>query len=323
MSKTCTAVEVSIIIPAWNCAATIESVLDALRQQQQAPAFEVLVVDDSSTDDSVQRIQQYQQQHPDFSLHLVTQTRKAYAGGSRNAGLAQAQGRLIVFMDSDIVALPGLLKTHADYHARYPEQQTVVLGNVQIPPEWSRTPFLDISNAAKMWDSLTAGQSLHWSYFFGGNISAHKDFLLSVGGFNESYFRGEDTELGSRLQNQGMQIVYAPEAVGYHYHLRSIDDELRNNANYGKIFATYYCSDNPNLRRFAEESWYFETGLRPLIKQFLGFCVANPLLKPLTIALAKFADKSCPRLADPLWRLLFFYYGYRSFYAELKQLQHA
>lgn len=314
--------DLSIIIPAWNCAPIIDKTLTALAAQQTERCFEVIAVDDCSDDATLATLRAYAAQHPGFPLHVIEQAHKGYAAGTRNCGLQAARADLILFLDADIVAEPGLLDWHLDYHLNRPEAEAVVLGHVKIPPEWPRTPFLEISNAAQMWDDLQAGQKLHWSYFFAGNISAKKDFLLSVGGFNPAYFRGEDSELGCRLHERGMQIYYAPEAVGYHHHVRGIDDELRNNQNYGKIFATYYRSGNPHLRKFAEDSWYFERGPRVFIKRLLGFAVGNPLSRPLSLASAQFLDTRWPSLSSALWRLLFFHAGYQAFWRELNQHSH-
>lgn len=88
---------ISVVIPAWNAAATIERALDSVFKQTHAD-FEVLVVDDGSTDSTAEIVQFHA--HRDPRVRLIT-IDHAGPGAARNAGIAAATGEWIVFLDAD------------------------------------------------------------------------------------------------------------------------------------------------------------------------------------------------------------------------------
>src|SRR5690348_5760608 len=102
---------VSVIIPFFNSESflreTIESVL-----KQDYTNWELLLMDDGSTDESVQIARSFAEMHPDkifYYEHLGHQNKGLSA--TRNAGIRQARGELVTFIDSDDVWLPGFLTT--------------------------------------------------------------------------------------------------------------------------------------------------------------------------------------------------------------------
>ena len=90
----------SIIIPAFNAEATINRCLDSVYSLPiSEDAFEVIVVDDCSTDHTVDLIRAYEKKHP--NLILLAQLQNHRQGAARNRGLGVAKGEYIVFLDSD------------------------------------------------------------------------------------------------------------------------------------------------------------------------------------------------------------------------------
>jgi glycosyltransferase involved in cell wall biosynthesis len=101
--------DLSVIIPAWNRADTIGAALDSVFAQDWRPGggeMEVIVVDDCSTDDLPAVIGKY-----DGKVRLVRHQRNLGAAAARNSGIAAARGRLLAFLDSEDVWLPGKLST--------------------------------------------------------------------------------------------------------------------------------------------------------------------------------------------------------------------
>jgi len=313
--------EISIVIPAWNCAHILPATLAALNAQIGEHQVEVIVVDDCSSDTTAEVVQECVARYPLLHLNFVRKTQRGNAASSRNIGIHHAQSHLVWFLDADIVTVPKSLDAHLHYHQQYPQQHAVVLGYVQIPPEWPRTTYIEISNAAKEWDSIESGSALPWWNFFTGNISAKKGFLLSVGGFNEQIDRGEDVEMGRRLYDLGLQIYYAKAAIGYHYHLRTPVQEFANNQSYGILYARLYHSGDPVLQHYAASFWYLDNGLRASIKSVLGWMVANRWVFPLTWRVAKWLEPVLPLLSGALWRLSWYHAGMSAFRAESQRLQ--
>lgn len=109
---------ISVVIPARNRAATLGYCLDSV-VNQTCPPFEVLVVDDGSTDDTVARVQQYG--HP--NVRVIVPARSGGAQAARNHGIRQAKGDWIAFQDSDDAWDPHKL-----------EKQVAALGRYQFDP---------------------------------------------------------------------------------------------------------------------------------------------------------------------------------------------
>ena len=97
----------SIVVPAYNAARTLPETLDSLLLQTETD-FEIIVVDDGSTDETADVVARYQR---DPRVHLVRQANRGLAG-ARNSGIAAAKGEYIGFCDADDLWLPGKLAAH-------------------------------------------------------------------------------------------------------------------------------------------------------------------------------------------------------------------
>lgn len=104
---------VSVIIPSYNSARFIRATLESVLKQSPA-VFELIVVDDGSTDDSASIVASYE------AVRLIRQTNQGVAV-ARNAGLAIARGEYLVFLDADDVLLPGALEAGLNAFASHPE----------------------------------------------------------------------------------------------------------------------------------------------------------------------------------------------------------
>jgi glycosyltransferase involved in cell wall biosynthesis len=94
---------VSVIIPTCNRRAMLEKCLDALRRQTY-PDYELIVVDDCSTDDTAQFLRDFAERHPQLRFRTFRNARHAGANPSRNRGVRAASGAFVAFLDSDCIA---------------------------------------------------------------------------------------------------------------------------------------------------------------------------------------------------------------------------
>src|SRR5215470_9827202 len=114
---------VSIVVPTYNRRASLQRLLEALVHQTYARSdFEVIVVDDGSTDGTVEFART-----TDFGYQVrVIEQEHSGPAAARNRGVTEAHGELIVFLDDDVVPVDGLLAQHVADHA--PDPKLVVIG---------------------------------------------------------------------------------------------------------------------------------------------------------------------------------------------------
>jgi glycosyltransferase involved in cell wall biosynthesis len=106
---------ISVVIPAYNRADTIERALDSVRAQNFRD-MEIIVVDNCSEDDTVVRVKAWAGDQPSFKL--IRHDRNKGEAGSRNSGVRAARGRYVAFLDSDDEWLPGKLQCQLDALAK-------------------------------------------------------------------------------------------------------------------------------------------------------------------------------------------------------------
>jgi len=218
------AVDASIIIPAYNRRRRLEGTLRALEALDYPPdAYEVVLVDDGSEDGTGEVF--LQRSYP-FRFHCLRHPVNRGRSAARNTGVKKARGRIVVFLDDDMQAAPGLLRGHLSHHGE--NNDTVVLGNICHAPEVFATAlirYLDSRGVHK----LKAGDPIPYRYFSSGNVSMEREFLIQSGLFDERFrsFGGEDLELGYRLSKNGARFVFSPDALAYRFDYRDIPETCR------------------------------------------------------------------------------------------------
>jgi GT2 family glycosyltransferase len=219
---------VTIIMPTYNRLKLLLKCLQALKRQTvPRSAYEVVIVDDGSTDDTAKALAGLGMKP---WVRFFHQDHKG-AAAARNLGIGEALGELILFIGDDIVATPDLLAQHMACHAKHPQESIAVLGYVTWSPEIEVTPFMHwLENGGpqfKYW-AIKDPEDVSWRHLYTANISFKRKFLLQNGLFDEDFPSAshEDTELGYRLSGRGLRIVYSSHAVGYHYHPTRLCDGM-------------------------------------------------------------------------------------------------
>lgn len=254
---------ISLVIPTYNKLPRLKLTLTSIeRQTMNRNEFEVILVNDASTDGTDKFLSQYR---PSFNLIYCPLKENKGRSAARNEGLRRCNGNLVVFTDDDCLISDTFLEYHASawkqgvvHHGAiwnlpylkffvdpsagtlYPEfehRNIPALLKMCVTEEDVATQFERIAQGAKKThyektiQSLLRSESTYrWLSCTGGNIALEQSALEAVGGFDEQFGKAwgaEDIELGYRLYKHGMSFAYLEEAPVYHLaHYRTDTDEL-------------------------------------------------------------------------------------------------
>ncbi|RDI96264.1 glycosyltransferase [Meiothermus sp. QL-1] len=250
----------SLIVPTHNRRALLEKKLRGL--EEQAGHFEVVVVADGCTDDTLTFLRGYQ---PPYPLRVL-ETPGLGAAGARNRGVEAAEGEVILFSDDDVMLMPGCVAAHQQAHARA-SRPTVFVGKLRLPKE------LKGSGAAEM-----LGPRAFWWNFTGNNSSLPKALLSAVGGYDAEGFAGyggEDPDLGYRLMRAGARFVFLPEAEALHEAWAHQGEAMRRARRAGAAHMRVY-------RKYGDSAIAWALGVHPVLLALKMAVLpwAKPLLGP-------------------------------------------
>jgi GT2 family glycosyltransferase/glycosyltransferase involved in cell wall biosynthesis/SAM-dependent methyltransferase len=222
--------EISVIIPTYNRCAVLASCLAALEQQSLAKErFEVIVIDDGSTDGTEQFCRGISMS---FTLVYLRQS-NAGAGAARKLGSEVARGKYLLLFNDDTLAAPELLVEHLNAQHEYAPKKYAVLGDFRYPTEAGKralTSFLATRPFLFPQVNMKAGFYRESWYFIASNLSVRREAVLDAGSFDPQFRVAEDTELGARLEQKGYRILYRPKALAWHDHLDFTSTDLLKRA---------------------------------------------------------------------------------------------
>jgi len=214
---------ISVVIPTRNRAHFLEEALSSLARQSTSEPYEVIVVNDGSTDETVEVCKRWRASMP---LTLVN----APFGGisaAKNLGVDAAHARLVLFFDDDDVANGRLIEEHLCTHQIHPQEHVSVLGFTDWHPRLQKTEVMryitEVGHYLFGYTQLQQDQALSYHYFWGGRSSCKKSLLLRAGGFRPEFtFGSEDIEAGYRISkllgqrrnwDRDLLVIYNRRAV--------------------------------------------------------------------------------------------------------------
>jgi GT2 family glycosyltransferase len=211
--------EISVVIPSCNTREILRGTIQALQQQTfPREAYEIIIVD-RSTDGTAEMVRATEGPVP---IRYVDQPNNGRSA-ARNLGVRIARGRVLLFLDSDLWATPTLL---AEHHEHYPStaQRVGVHGRSLIHPEARSNLFMQVKDTSP---DFTVRQNDDLSPFHvtARNLSMLRADFEAAGGFDEGFlgYGFEDMEFALRLRERGVRFAYEPRALGYHYHVETVD----------------------------------------------------------------------------------------------------
>ena len=239
--------KISVVTPTHNKVDLLERTLLSLDQQDLPWSdYEVVVVDDGSSDATPEFLRDYRSNH---GWKTVRQDENRGRAAARNQGLAVASGELIVFLDDDMELADDCLRAHREFHEAH--ERAAGVGNVIMHPKLDRAP-IDRYMSTRGAQKIQSRGPLPWKYFSTNNASVRREDLLAVGGFDENfvYYGFEDLELAWRLEKErGVTFGYVAGARSLHIHAHSLEDVLAKKTLCGRSSLRYLFEKHPETRR--------------------------------------------------------------------------
>jgi glycosyltransferase involved in cell wall biosynthesis len=302
----------SVIVATFNRRELLLCVLDALdRQSVNAKEFEVIVVDDGSTDGTAAAVRS---RCWAAEISVFQQSNRGPAT-ARNIGLEAARGDIVIFLDDDLIPEKDFIKEHIRSHSRGVGKQAI-LGPALSLSRYSQ-PWIVWQQATyeKTYSAFRRNEiQPTFRHFWSGNCSIPRDVLKAVGGFDASFRYGEDIELGYRLRKQDVQFAFNMFASGYHHSSRPLSGWMAAHNAYGhhdvRIFEQSQDDDTELYRDLAERWDARHRGtrlfvrltsrhrtIRVVVTFLLMFCAQAARIAPRSTV----AHLSCSLLANLLY----------------------
>jgi len=210
---------ISVIIPAYNAENMIPVCLRALlRQTIDSSEYEIIVVDDGSTDNTAEVVRSFK------GVTLIQQKNKGPAA-ARNHGVKYAKGDIVLFTDSDCVPEKNWIEEMTQPFQNNPEI-VGVKGAYKSKQKELAARFVQVEYEDK-YDVLLRDKYIDFIDTY--SAAFKRDVFLEFGGYDTSFplACAEDVELTFRMFSKGYKMVFNPKAIVYHAHPRSFSDYFK------------------------------------------------------------------------------------------------
>ena len=213
----------SVIVPAHNAAQTIEGCIEALlKQSVPREEYEVIIVDDGSTDSTATRARSY-------GVRVLTQPRRGPAA-ARNLGASQAKGAILLFTDADCAPT----RTWIEEMTRpFADPEVVGVKGTYLTRQKELMARLVQIEYEEKYDRMARQERIDFVDTYSAGY--RRDIFLANSGFDTTFPTAsvEDQELSFRLARKGYQMVFAPTARVVHRHDASLEEYVRRKFNIG------------------------------------------------------------------------------------------
>ncbi|MDR2963330.1 MAG: glycosyltransferase [Bacteroidales bacterium] len=217
--------QLSIIVCTYNREDCIlEALLSLKDQTMPAEDYEIVLVDNNSTDSTPEICRQFIETNPELNIQFVRERRQGLSF-ARNTGIEKARSTIVAFLDDDAIASKRYCTSLIQFFTATP--QAMVVGGRIVPkfeteqPDWmprELTPLystLDLGSEIKEFKGRT--------YPIGANMAFRKAVFQECGTFNTTLGRmgknllgGEEKDMFFRIREKRMKVFYVPEAWIYH-----------------------------------------------------------------------------------------------------------
>lgn len=247
----------SIIVPTYNGAHKITNLLESL-ETQSVGGFEVIVVIDGSTDNTLEVLQA--NTFHNFNLKIIEQ-KNSGRSITRNNGVKAASSELILFLDDDMRVEPTTLQTHLDHHeASY---STILVGNQIENKEFLTTDIQHYKRyLSKKWMNVLSDsyKKINRPFITAAHCSISKQLFMKLGMFDERLTDAEDYDLALKAINNDIDIYFNPTIFGWH------DDLITAQSYLNRL--KEYAASNMRLRHINPLATNYTQNTHPLKRWF-------------------------------------------------------
>jgi GT2 family glycosyltransferase len=234
---------VSVVVCTYNGGQTLDQCLRSLGELAY-PDYEVIVVDDGSTDDTGEILKRFP------GMRAIHQPNMGLSV-ARNAGLYAATGEIVAYTDSDCFADPDWL-THLVYQLQRSGASAV--GGPNLTPEDGRLAACVAACPGQPTHVLVSDQVAE--HIPGCNMAFRRDALLAINGFDPLYRKaGDDVDVCWRLQQASMWITFAPGAFVWHHRRQGPRSYLKQQGGYGEAEALLAFKHPDRFNARGESRW--------------------------------------------------------------------
>ncbi len=203
---------ISVVLPAYNESDAIESCLAAFRHQTYSEAWELVLVDNNSTDDTCEKAQRAANYY-NLPLRTVSEPKQSIAA-ARQRGFETARHEIIATTDVDARVAPDWLATIGRYFTHY---DIVALSGLTV-----HKGVFGVTSFNRLF------QKLHWKcgrpLFFGNNFAVRKTAFYQAGMFNTALYRTEDYDLSLKLGvTYGKNAIHLADDLRIYHHSGNFD----------------------------------------------------------------------------------------------------
>ena len=231
--------KISIIIPVYNNEKDLPICLDSvLHQSYPRDKYEVIVIDNNSTDNTAKVIKKYRVKY------ALEKRQSSYA--ARNKGISVAKNDILVFTDADCRPVKNWLESYIACYTEYGSK--LIAGGIELTMEQQ-------NNAWMMYDKLNhMNQKLlvrTKNFAATANLMVHKDVFEAVGTFDPELISGGDSEFGQRATEK-FKMKFCPKALIYHPARGSFNGLIKKKYRLGFGFAQRHLKDHGRALGFSD-----------------------------------------------------------------------
>lgn len=278
------ALRCSVVVPVYNGSGLIERCLDALARQAgvQPDTFEIIVVDDGSTDATAAHVQAWIDRHPQVNSRLVQQPNGGPAV-ARNHGARQAQGEVILFTDADCAPVAHWMRALL---AAFDDPLVVGAKGTYLSEQTGIVPRFVQAEYEDRYRRMASRSTIDFIDTY--SAAYRRSTFLENDGF-DLRFRVpscEDQEFSFRLVEKGYRLVFVPEAQVVHLHDADLADYIRRKFNIGfwKVLVTQLHPQRMVEDSHTPQTLKLQMGLAALALALIPPAIGAPQFRPVRVA---------------------------------------